>query len=144
MYQYLNRAKDEDSVEALDVGVGKEGCWDGEHLQRGEEVARHRGGPRDVGVPVREGPLRGAAGGAVPARRGEGGGAAGADAGADGVAVHAGGRRQPADVQAGEGAAEHDPPALRDGRRAAGGVRAGGRRARRSRAIAAGPRQDVP
>ena len=50
LYQYLNRAKDEDSVEALDVGVGKEGCWDGEHLQRGEEVARHRGGPRDVHV----------------------------------------------------------------------------------------------
>ena len=50
LYQYLNRAKDEDSVEALDVGVGKEGCWDGEHLQRGEEVARHGGGPRHVHV----------------------------------------------------------------------------------------------
>jgi hypothetical protein len=53
---------------------------------------------------------------AVPARRGEGGGAAGADAGADVVSVHAGRRRrQPPDVQASQGVAEHDPPALRDG-----------------------------
>ena len=50
MYQYLNRAKDEDGVEAPDVGVGKKSCWDGEHLQRGEEVARHGGGPRHVHV----------------------------------------------------------------------------------------------
>lgn len=50
MYHYLNRAKYEDGIEALDVGVGKEGCWDGEHLQRGEEVARHRRSPRNVHV----------------------------------------------------------------------------------------------
>lgn len=50
MYQNLNRAKDEDGVEALDVGVGEEGCWDGEHLQRSKEVARHRRCPRDVHV----------------------------------------------------------------------------------------------
>lgn len=49
-YQYLNRSKDEDSVETLDVGVSKEGSWDGEHLQCGEEVGRHRGSPRDVHV----------------------------------------------------------------------------------------------
>lgn len=50
MYQYLNRTNDEDGVEALDVGVGKECCWDGEHMQRGEEVARHGRSPSDIHV----------------------------------------------------------------------------------------------
>jgi hypothetical protein len=47
LYQNLNGAKD---IQALQVGVGDEGCRDGEHLQCGEEVVRDRCSPGNVHV----------------------------------------------------------------------------------------------
>lgn len=49
-YQYLNRSEDENSVEALDVGVCNEGCWDSEHLQRGHKYGGGCRGARNPHV----------------------------------------------------------------------------------------------